>query len=227
MGWPEPTASDGAAQDYRIAEESFELYVPGGCRRLPGCGLLVWISATGSGHLPLRWKGALDDARLVWVGANRSGDERALAVRVNLALDAAENARRLLALDPERVFVAGFAGGGRAASVAAFLYPDVFLGGVFLMGAEFFEPVPAADRARTRWPPAFPPPPESLLARARERGHYVFATAGDDAGGGELRDLARGARSAGFRHVSLLEAPGRSQAQPSADTFRRALALLP
>jgi predicted esterase len=226
MEWPAPTPADREANDYELAQESFELHVPEACRRVPGCGVLVWVSASDSGHLPRAWRRPLEQARLVWVGANRSGDARALAVRVNLALDASANAARLLAAPAQRVYVAGFAGGGRAASAAALLYPEVFSGGLFFGGADFFAAAPAADPGREPWLPAFPPPPAPLRERAAERGRYVLVAGTRDPNLAELQDLARAFRAQGFRHVELLELWGLGHAPPGGAAFARALALL-
>lgn len=226
MHWPEPTLEDHVLQDYRVAEQSFELHVPQGCRLTPGCGLLVWIANSDSGHLPFRWKRAVEDAGLLWVGANASGDERPLAVRVNLALDAVENLRRLAVVDERRIYVAGFAGGGRVASVAALLYPDAFRGGLFLLGAEFFETIPASEPGVRVWVAAFPPPPERLRRRAAEQGRYVLVAGEKASGRAEMADLVNGFRAEGFRHVTLLEVPGLGFEMPSGTTLRRALGLL-
>ncbi len=225
MGWPQPSARDLVENDYRVAEESFEVHVSSGCRLRPGCGLLVWVSDGNSGHLPPGWRGAVEDARLVWAGANASGDERSLSVRVNLALDAVANLRRLLEVDPDRIYVAGFAGGARAASVAALLYPEVFDGGVFLLGAAFFEPVPASDPQQRTWPRSFPPPPAARRAAA-EAGRYVLVTGEADPSRAEMRDLARALRAEGFPDVSLLDRPDVGPGRPDGGTWRRALALL-
>ncbi len=226
MGWPEPSALDLVEGDYRVAEESFELFVPADCRLRPGCGLLVWIAAGASGHLPRSWRGPLADARLVWAGANAAGDERPLAVRVNLALDAVANMRRLLAVDARRLYVGGLAGGGRAASAAALLYPDVFDGGLFLLGAAFFEPFAAAEPAGRTWPAAFPPPPARRRRTATQEGRYVLVTGAGDPSRAEMRDLHRAFGAHGFRHASLLDLPGVGPDRPDGPTFRRALDLL-
>ncbi len=225
MGWPEPSAADLAENGYRIGEETFEVHVSADCRSLPGCGLLVWISDGTSGHLPPGWQRPLEDGRLVWVGANASGDERALSVRVNLALDAVANLRRLLAVDADRIYVAGFAGGGRAASAAALLYPEIFDGGIFLLGVGFFESVAASDPTRASWPRSFPRPP-ALRRRAAAARRYVLVTGEGDPSRTEIRDVFGGFRAQGFRRVSLLDAPELGAGRPGGRIFRLALELL-
>jgi len=75
----------------------------------------------------------LDSARVVYVAAERGGNAQdVLDRRVPLALLGLAGAQARYAIDPQRVFVGGFSGGGRVASRIAAGYPDVFRGGIFV-----------------------------------------------------------------------------------------------
>ncbi|HLE85034.1 MAG TPA: carboxypeptidase-like regulatory domain-containing protein, partial [Thermoanaerobaculia bacterium] len=103
---------------YELAQEIFEVYVPEGYApasgSAPGYGLLVWVSPNRSGGVERpELQALLDQRRLLWVGANRAGNPRSAWVRAGLALDAARAMAALYDLDPERIYVDGYSGGGR------------------------------------------------------------------------------------------------------------------
>lgn len=202
MQLPEPTAEQQVTEDYRLADRRFQLHVPEECRRRPPCGLLVWISADASGHLPRSWAGPLERARLLWVGADDAGDGRPLSLRVNLAVDAAWNVLQLLPVDPERVYVAGLLGAAQSAVVAALLYPDVFAGGLAGLG------------------PALLPP------ATRSPGRLVLLTGDRDPHRDSLASLRAALLELRPAGLILLDLPGVGGELPSTRRIARALAAL-
>ena len=111
-------------------DEKFGLYVPA---RKPaaGYGLIVWVSPLDGAGMPPGWPGSLEDRGVIFVTAARSGNETSpLGRRIPLALTAAANVARHYAVDPDRVWIAGFSGGARIAERMALAYPDVFSGAI-------------------------------------------------------------------------------------------------
>lgn len=169
--------------------ESLELYVPERCAAQAPCGLLVWVSPSPSGRMP----GAeqepgpagrrselipvLDERGVIWAAANRSGNPEAITRRMRLALDAAHAVMDVYPVDPERVYVGGHSGGGRLASRLAVHYPEVFRGGLFSMGVDYWEELQVPNRPGSHWTPAFAKPSRDALRRCRDRSRFVFATA--------------------------------------------------
>ncbi|HET9596962.1 MAG TPA: PHB depolymerase family esterase [Anaeromyxobacteraceae bacterium] len=120
-----------------LARERFSVYVPGGAPPAEGWGLLVFVPPWDEPTRPRRWRGALDRHALVFVAAERSGNDAAiLDRRLPLALLAWENARARWPIDPRRVYVGGFSGGSRVAQIAALAYPDVFRGALLHAGSD-------------------------------------------------------------------------------------------
>src|SRR4051794_9575740 len=116
--------------DYELPKETFDVVVPDAyAPNDPGWGLLVWVSPGGRGSPPRAWLDALAKHKLIWIGAERSGNERAIWCRVGLAVDAVVNMQRRFRIDPSRVYVSGMSGGGRSASMIGLAYADVFAGG--------------------------------------------------------------------------------------------------
>ena len=219
---------DPKALSYALADETFEVVVPEAAEPAAGWGLLVWISPSpAGGALRPETRRLLAESRLLWVGPNRAGNERSVWDRWGLGLDAAWHLQRLYRVDPERVYVAGYSGGGRVASGLALLYPDVFRGGLMIMGTDWYRNLPMPDRPGAMWPAYFHPPPRALLKLARDRSRFVLLTGEHDFNRLQTKVVEERLRKEGFRHVTYLEVPGLGHAGPvPPDWLARALAAL-
>lgn len=204
---------------YDLAKETFEVYVPGDYRARSQAevaaggaspwGLVVWVSPGSSGGPDdTGVEASLDRRHLLWVGANSASNVRPAWDRVDLALDAAANMARLYDLDPERIYVAGYSGGGRLASEIAMLYPEVFRGEISWFGCNYFRDVPIPDRPGTHWSADFPAPPD--LARLRRESRFVLVTGEVDFNRLQTGAYYRAMKKDGFRRVTYLQIPGAS-----------------
>lgn len=206
------------------AAGSAELYAPAGCDAATRCGALVWVQPWDRGSLPRAWRPALDDAGLVWIAPNDAGNGRPRDARVALALAAARHATEALGADPARLYAGGLSGGGRVASTAALLRPEVFRGGLFAVGADFFADAPSAHPRVAVWTAAFPAPDPARLALARRR-RFVLLTGERDFNRQELHDLAHAYRAFGL-DAHLVDVAGMEHALPSAACLALALRVL-
>jgi tetratricopeptide (TPR) repeat protein len=187
--------------------ESFEVYVPESYRAGEPYGLLVWVSPTPFGGFRRPdYPRILTERKLIWVGANGAGNARNTWERASLALDAAFNMARLYTIDPARVYVAGYSGGGRLSSSLALVYPDLFAGGMFFFGCNWFETMPVPDKPGSYWPQKFPRPPD--LARVERDSRMVFVTGERDFNRQQTRATWRRAEELGFERIAYLEIPG-------------------
>jgi dienelactone hydrolase len=120
-----------------IGSEEFDLYVPAR-KPVQGYGLLVWIPPNEEGQpVPRSWRRELDRRGLIYAAPKRAGNAQNLVERrIPLALHAAHNVMLKYPVDPERVYVGGFSGGGRAALRTAVAYPDLFRGGLLNAGSD-------------------------------------------------------------------------------------------
>ena len=203
--------SDPQAGSLDLSRESFEVVVPEAGAQVSSeepWGLLVWVSPTASGVPRRSFTQVLADRRVIWVGANDSGNPRPVWDRMALALTAVHNLKKLYAIDPERVWVSGWSGGGRVASALAVLYPEAFHGGLFVHGCNFYREVPDPSRPGMVWPAGFNPPPWETRKLVRKRNRYVFLTAEHDFNRLQTREVERLYRDDGFRHTRFLEIPG-------------------
>ncbi len=220
--------SDPAEGVYDLGDEAFRVFVPKSYEPDGAWGLFVWVSPTQSGHVPTPGaQAALRDNKLIWVGADRSGNSRLPWNRVGLALDAAHNVARLYEIDPERVYVGGYSGGGRVASALTMLYPEVFRGGLFVYGVDFYKRIAVPDRPGSDWLPWFPPPARSTLAGLKADSRLVLLTGERDFNRLQTEVVAERYRDEGFEHVTYIEIPGAGHYDwPSGRWLSQALAAL-
>lgn len=194
---------------YELARESFSLVVPESYRSEVPHGLVVWVSPGpigGASRPDLLRELAL--RRLIWVGANGAGNERPRWYRFALALDAAHNLQKLYRIDTERIYIAGYSGGGRVSSVLSVAYPEVFRGGLLMVGCDWFRPLPIPDRPGTSWPALYPKPAKHDLDLAKSRNRYVFLTAEHDFNRIQTREVFHAFEREGFSHTTCIEVPG-------------------
>ncbi len=204
-------------------EEQYDLFVPEPpATDAPGSGgaygLIVFIPPTPEFRVPADWRGILARERLILISARRSGNaENMLGRRVPLALHGYGYATRHYRIDPERVYVAGFSGGGRAAQLVAFAYADVFRGVLMFAGSDPFGEGAVA------------PPPRELMRLVQARLRIVQSTGEADAVNIAIDGRAR--RSLAelcIPNVSHVDQPRLGHGLPRAVGFGKALeALLP
>ena len=121
------------------------MLIPDSYSPLTNWGLFVWVSPGASPKLPADWEAALARHRLLFIGAYDAGNERNAFDRFRLAVDASHNIRQRFRTDPKRVYVSGFSGGGRVASMLAVTYGDVFTGTIPICGVNFYMDLPAGE----------------------------------------------------------------------------------
>lgn len=201
--------TDPAEGVYDVSAESFEVFVPETYDSSEPAGLLVWISPANSGELGRpENRQVLADENLIWIGANNSGNDRWHWYRAGLALDAAHNMQKFYNIDPERIYIAGYSGGGRVASSIALLYPEVYRGGAFFYGSNYFRKVEVPKQPGAFWRAAFPPPPKQNLERLRKDHRFVLVTGEHDFNRDETEANSREYKRDRFKHVTYIEIPG-------------------
>ena len=204
-------AADPDAGAYSPAEETYLVHVPDEYAADEEWGLFVWVSPFSFGGTAWPEMHRLLAARkLIWIGANDAGNPRSTWDRYHLALDAAHHMISLYDLDPERIYVGGYSGGGRVAGGLSLLYPEIFRGGLWYMGCAWFEALPVPDRPGRRWRPGFARPSRSQLVTAKTRNRYVLVTGRLDFNRAECREVAEVMEARGFERVTFLDVPDTS-----------------
>ncbi|HLW73494.1 MAG TPA: hypothetical protein VKT74_00335, partial [Gammaproteobacteria bacterium] len=207
----EGRAKTGQTIDPR--SETWKVYVPPDYDGSVPYGVFVWVDWSQDGRVYGDWDHVLREHKLIYVGADRSGnDESVVERRVPLALTGLANIEAAYNVDKSRVYIAGFSGGGVTASRIAAAYADIFTGGLFVSTSDALGgndvPVPPLDRF-------------SLM---RSRGRYVF-TSGDE----ETTNLVMNVRTvASYRdlcvlRVDFIHIPNATHGNLESRTFARAL----
>lgn len=212
---------------YDLANESFQVAVPETFDASKKYGLLVWVSAGLTGHLPADWLPILAERDLLGVGADHSENGRDVWYRIGLALDAVHNMKKLYPVDDDRVYVAGFSGGGRIASRLGVAYADVFRGGLYLGGVDFYRNVPDPTRKDVVFPALFAKPKDALLRKARNDSRHVVLVGDQDFNCISSKAIFEGmTKMERFAHATYLEMPGEGHVCAGADWFGKALDFL-
>jgi len=210
---------------YDIQRERFALIVPETGHPVTNWGLFVWISPGDPPKVRPDWEPVLARQKLLFVAAWNSGNEREVFARVRLAVDASFNMRQHFRIDPKRIYIAGFSGGGRVASMVALSYADIFTGAIPICGVNFYADL--ADADGTRFGRTFAPP-EALIAMARKNSRIALITGERDINRTNTKAAYEdGYKKDGFAHLLYLEVPGMAHVPPSGNWLEKALEFLP
>lgn len=211
--------------EYKPGDETYEVAVPDGYEKDTAHGLFVWINAGNTGAPPRAWLAELAKRRLIWIGANNSGNARQPVVqRQMLAIDAVHEIKRRYTIDPRRIYVSGVSGGGRMSSQVAMTFPDVFTGAMPIVGVDYFRKIPVPDtkfQYRT-----FKRPGPAMYRRALQQSRWVLLTGETDYNKPQTQVVHRAMVADRFAHVSYIEVPKMAHTIPDAAWFAKGLALL-
>ncbi len=186
----------------------WEVYAPATARSGEPPGVLVYISPTISGRPPAEWLEVMNEQNLIWVGANQSGNDVATVARIMMAVLGLRAIDQEYAIDPERVYLSGFSGGGRTASLAMGKFPELFRGAIYICGVNFWED---AD--------------EEALERIRANA-YVFLTGTRDFNQAGTARVYRQYKDAGVERALAMVITGLGHALPSPPDLSKAIDFL-
>lgn len=206
---------------YDVKKEKFRIYVPKSHAAGEAWGLLVYINPGDGAGLPAGYEAVLEKRKLLAVSPYKSGNERHAYDRFRLAIDAGFNMHKRYKIDPERVYVSGFSGGGRIASMLGVAYADLFAGAIPLCGVNFYTDIPSEPGKM--WPRNYIPVDEALKI-AKSGSRFALMTGEKDMNLGNTRAVfEQGFKKEGFKRAELIVVPGLGHAPPPADAFDKAL----
>jgi predicted esterase len=210
---------------YETAKEKFLLVVPAEYEAgAAGWGLLVWCNAGRGGRMPGQLEALLAKKRLIGVGAYDAGNDRGVAVRIGLMLDAVWNLRQRYALDEHRIYCGGVSGGAKAAEMAAMAYPDVFDGAICCVGANWYKDIAVPNERNKAWAQAFRKPPPPQFVDARDHVGFVLISGEKDPIYVPMKaTLEQGFTADKFKHVEFYDVPGLGHRPPEGEWFEKAI----
>lgn len=205
--------------DRLLSSEKMYLRPPASYDARRPVGLLVWINAGNEGGPPQVFTKACDELGIACVGIANVGNDRPVANRYQLALDAVFAASTRLHVDPRRVYVTGISGGGRVSSMLGACFPDYFTGAVPIVGLSNYQKVPLGN---SRYAPAgYEKPPEKRFALFRTRRTAVI-TGGADFNHPEIVAAAEQLRNDGVQ-IRVFDYDALGHQMPSPEQFLEAI----
>jgi predicted esterase len=187
---------------------TWEVYVPESYRVESPAGIVVYVSPSQSGMPPRGWSSVMDEHNLIWISANKSGNRVLVPRRVLKAILALNAIQQEYVLNETRVYIAGFSGGGKIASMIATDYANTFDGGFFICGVEFWD----VDEPRH--------------FEAIKSNRYVFLTGERDQALEPTKRVYRNYRDAGVPHIQLVVVHDMGHTNPPSREISRALEFL-
>jgi len=187
---------------------SWKMYVPPNYDPNKPAGLFVYISPTPRGWMPRGWQTVFDEENLIWISADNSGNGTHTKKRMFFAVLAPEIAAKRYKIDPDRVYLSGFSGGGKVAAVVAIHFANLFRGAMYIGGAQ-------------KWTNAEP----DMLSAARSN-RYIFVTGTRDFNLALTKKIHRQYGQDSIDQTKLVNIPGMGHTTPNAEHFRQSLRFL-
>jgi hypothetical protein len=216
---------EAARVAYKLPDESFEVYAPRDYTGEKPFGLFVFISPSGNGKPPRHWLDSMDQHHLIWCGPNKAGNDRYAHLRMGLAIDAVHNMRQKYNIDPNRVYVAGVSGGGRIASMLGVCFSDVFNGGYYIIGCNFYIQEKSVEQNGV-FRRAYNLPPAKYLVAAKKQSKHVFLTGDTDGNRDQTQIYYNAFKREGFEHITYFQVPGMGHQAPDPEWFEKGMKAL-
>lgn len=187
---------------------TWEVYIPANHDSGEPAGVLVFINSRNSGKIEPEWKAVMENTNLIYIGANESGNEVDVPKRVAYAMLAPRVILNGRPINQERIYVSGFSGGSRVASMVATEYNRLFKGAVYNSGANFWG--------------------EAALPRYREmvNNHYVFITGTEDFNLEDTREVYNAYQQTGIKNSKLIVIEDMGHTRPAATDLETAIKYL-
>lgn len=210
---------------YDVKKETFDILLPKNFRKDDPYGLFIWISASDKPSIPAEWEPVLAEKKLIFIGAHKSGNPRSVFDRMRLAIDANYNVRKLAKIDSDRVYLSGFSGGARVASMLGVCYADLFPGTICCMGVNFYTDVPTLDGKQTFRVGYLPH--DDFVKIAKNECRYVLITGEKDFNLPNTQAVfTNGFQKEGFKTVEMFNIPGQGHSPPKAEWLKKAIEFL-
>jgi predicted esterase len=189
-------------------EVEWEIFVPSSYTEDEPPGVLVYISPTPSGKIPSGWKRIMEEHNIIWISARKSGNTVSLARRSLYTILGLGALQKDYKIDADRVYVSGYSGGGRAASIVVTTFPNVFSGAIYICGVN-------------RWEVDDP----TLISQIQSN-RYVFVTGHRDFNRRETKRIFTWYQREGAENVKLMDLSYLTHSLPRAPELEEAIVFL-
>jgi predicted esterase len=203
-----------------LARESFRLRLPRKYDGALAAGVLIWVDARPEADLPQELFAAADEGQFILACPRNAPNQRPVADRYQVALDALACVERSFLIDPRRVYVSGFSGGGQISTHLWACMPDVFTGAVPTVALASYQNVIVGPGKM--WQGTIGKPTPGLLKQVG--GHRCAAVTGNaDFNHDIILEVAKLWTADGLA-MRVFDYPGLGHEVPSADQMREAIA---
>lgn len=207
---------------FQLPSEEFFVHVPENYDGKEAFGVLALIHPGDSPELPSGWEKVLAKHRLIFITAQKAGNQCQVPRRAGLTLAGILKLMEQYRIDRQRVYATGLSGGGRVAVRLAFFHPELISGALPCCGADFHEPIEKVHSNPKDDYGVFQVGPVSI-AMARCKVRFALITGSNDTRHGNILDLYEGGFAKRKFMVKLLDRPGMGHALCDAEALDEAL----
>ena len=215
-GWPN-NGYNGHDPENNHIPSHFVVYVPPAYRPDGTWGLMVYVFPSDQSGVPGGWRTICQRHHLLLIVPQNAGNGHWIPWREALTLKAALEMHRRYKLNLHRIYTGGSSGGGRNASKAPILFPDVFTGAICNCGADFVDKMGNVD--------CFNAQPQ-MLSTARSRCRFFLYTGTRDGNEQQTLAVSKWMKQLGFRYVTFFDQKGAGHAQMSNKNFEKGIVTL-
>ena len=187
---------------------SWQVYVPETYSADAPAGIIVYISPSNSGEMPKDWMATLKEQNLIWISANQSGNKINPRKRISYTIFSVGMLSNTYEINQDRIYLAGFSGGGRIASIVATEYPHIFKGAIYMSGVNFWNKKASRNIEQIR------------------RNAYVFITGRKDFNFEDTKNVHRRYKKSKVRNLLLNDIPNLKHELPNHEALNQAIKFL-
>ena len=115
---------------YDAASATAIVYVPKAYDGTAPMGVYLHVSAGDAGENMESYAPVMDRLKMIYISAKGTSNDQPMLRRVKLAVDALASVKEKWKIDPKRVCVGGYSGGGHMGMLIHAMYPGTFVGAV-------------------------------------------------------------------------------------------------
>ena len=168
-------------------------------------GVMVYVSPQNIINIPNGWLDVTRNRNLIFIGARESGNDILVKKRIVMSIMALPLIQALYNIDTNRIYISGFSGGGRIASMVSTKYPHIFDGALYNCGVNFWEDV------------------NDDQLNLIKRHNYVFLTGTEDFNLQDTKNVYAKYKKAGVKNIKLIVIPRMKHANPNKSRFEKAI----
>lgn len=186
----------------------WEIHVPENYSPDNPPGVLIYISPQNRINIPRGWLNVTEENNLIWIAARKSGNKINVGKRVTKALLTSVILQSIYKIDTSRIYITGFSGGGRAASIVATQYPHLIKGAIYNCGVNFWGDM------------------DQQSIEMVKNNRFVFITGTNDFNLEDTKSVFGKYRDAGVKNIDLMVVNRMGHENPSRNRLAQAIRYL-